>query len=336
MSPKVGVVIPAFRAESTIKAVLQSVPAWVSRVFVIDDESPDGLAGVVSAFAEGDDRVELIRHERNTGVGGAVLSGYRKAYEAGVEIIVKMDADGQMDPLYLPALIAPISGRKADYCKGNRFLHVRQLRSMPALRRMGNMILSFITKAASGYWKVFDPTNGYTAINSALIPLLDTERIDKRYFFESSLLIELGMLKAVVKDVSIPARYGKEKSSLSELHSAFDFTPKLVAGFCRRIWQQYFLRDFNAVSVFLFFGSFLTLAGLIWGIAKWIINAAQGIVTTAGTVMLAVVPLITGIQLLIQAVVIDIQNAPSEPISPLINRVDDLPASISGSRYEQP
>ena len=159
-----------------------------------------------------------------------MLTGYAEAHRLGAEIVVKMDGDGQMDPAQLPALIAPIVRGEADYAKGNRYLHARQLRSMPLLRRLGNLGLSFLTKLASGYWNIFDPTNGYTAIHAALIPLLNKEDIGRRYFFESSMLLELSLLRAVVRDVYIPARYGDETSHLSILKTLRQFPPALAEG----------------------------------------------------------------------------------------------------------
>src|SRR5437667_7377058 len=215
--PVIAVVIPAYKAAGHIEAVLAGIPPLVRHVVVVDDASPDETRKIVERSP--DPRVRLVVHERNQGVGGAVLTGYDAAIAAGAEIIVKMDADDQMDPAYLWTLVLPIVRGEADYTKGNRFLHSRELDSMPVLRRIGNAGLSFLTKAASGYWNVFDPTNGYTAIHASVVGLLDRERIDRRYFFESSMFLELSLHRAVVCDVYIPARYGNETRSLYDSHS---------------------------------------------------------------------------------------------------------------------
>ena len=309
---KIAVIIPAFRAAAHIEQVLSKIPDFVSTIVVIDDCSPDNTAVITQELACLDPRIKIIAHPVNKGVGGAVLSGYEAAYKLGADIIVKMDSDDQMDPAYIETLIAPITTNKADYVKGNRFLQERALKRMPAMRRIGNLGLSFLTKLASGYWNIFDPTNGYTALRASVVPLINPERIDQRYFFESSMLIELGLLRAVVKDVSIPARYGNEESSLSEWKSMLEFPPKLFKGLMRRFVYLYFIRDFTSVSVFFLAGMIFTLFGLIWGIWHWIVSLQTGIVASTGTVMLAALPLIVGVQLLLQSIVLDIQNTPSE------------------------
>ena len=309
--PAVAVVIPAYRAARTIENVIAGVPSFVRHIVVVDDGSPDETADVVRRAS--DPRVELVKHERNVGVGGAVMTGYERAAALGAEIVTKMDADGQMDPDYLLQLITPIVLGEADYTKGNRFLHERELRAMPGRRRFGNSGLSFMTKLASGYWSVFDPTNGYTAIHASLVPLLATATVAKRFFFESSMLLNLSLLRAVVRDVYIPARYGAG-SHLSESRAAVQFPFQLFRGFLRRLRLQYFVRDFTAVSLYIVFGLVLTLFGTVWGLWHFLISAQSGVVATTGTVMIAVLPLIVGVQLLLQAVTLDIQSAPTMPL----------------------
>ena len=309
--PAVAVVIPAYRAARTIENVIAGVPSFVRHIVVVDDGSPDETADVVRRA--GDPRVELVSHETNQGVGGAVMTAYQRAVQLGAEIIAKMDADGQMDPDYLLQLITPIVLGEADYTKGNRFLHERELRAMPGRRRFGNSGLSFMTKLASGYWSVFDPTNGYTAIHASLVPLLATASVAKRFFFESSMLLNLSLLRAVVRDVYIPARYGAG-SHLSESRAAVQFPFQLFRGFLRRLRLQYFVRDFTAVSLYIVFGLVLTLFGTVWGLWHFLISAQSGVVATTGTVMIAVLPLIVGVQLLLQAVTLDIQSAPTMPL----------------------
>ncbi len=307
---QVAVVIPAYRAAAQIAGVLRGIPDFVNCIVVVEDCSPDDTAAVVEAESRRDPRIRLLRHTENQGVGGAVLAGYAEARRLGAEIVVKMDSDGQMDPAHLPALIAPIVRGEADYTKGNRYLHARQLRSMPLPRRIGNLGLSFLTKLASGYWNIFDPTNGYTAIHASLIPLLNHEDIGRRYFFESSMLLELSLLRAVVRDVYIPARYGDETSNLSIAKTLRQFPPALARGFCRRAWIQYFVRDFSIASLYAIAGLALLLSGGVFGATHWLSSAHDGVATPTGTVMLAVLPVLLGIQLLLQAVSLDIQNQP--------------------------
>lgn len=324
--PCIAVVIPAYKAEKLITKTISRIPPFVSQIIVVNDCSPDHTAELVQA--SDDARVFLISHETNQGVGDAVLTGYRKAMELGAKIIVKMDSDDQMDPAYLIPLLAPILMGQADYTKGNRFLHANELKAMPLIRRIGNAGLSFLTKAASGYWKIFDPTNGYTAIHASVIPMLDKAKIHPRYFFESSMLIELGMHRAVIRDVYIPARYGNEPSYLSVWKTLIDFPPRLLIGFLRRFMVQYFIRDFGIVSVLFLTGLVLSTFGLFYGGYHWYISAVSGTAAPTGTIMVATLPLILGFQLLIQALIADIQSIPQEPIHNQLDALERLNQSL--------
>ena len=319
--PSIAVVIPAYRAAPYIAAVIAAIPRLVRHVVVVDDASPDELSGVVRGLDE--PRVRLLRHDVNRGVGAAVLTGYDEAIALGAEIIVKLDADGQMDPAYLLSLVMPIIQGEADYAKGNRFLHPRELRAMPGSRRYGNAGLSFLTKLASGYWPVFDPTNGYTAIHASIVPLLDRDAIARRYFFESSMLLQLSRVRAVVTDVYIPAVYGGAVSSLSPRWALAEFPPRLLGAFVRRVFTQYFVRDFTAASLYIVFGLLLVLFGAIWGTWHYIAASQANVPATTGTVMIAVLPLILGAQLLLQAITIDIQSVPDRPIHPSLRLIEE-------------
>lgn len=311
-SVHISVVIPLYKARDQIVDVLKGIPAFVRTIVVVDDCSPDDSFERASAVK--DNRIHFVRHTQNLGVGGAVLSGYQRSIELGAEIVVKMDSDGQMDPAYLLPLITPILNGEADYTKGNRFLHSRQLKKMPALRRVGNLGLSFLTKLASGYWNIFDPSNGYTAIHASILNLLDMDSLDRRYFFETSMFLELGLLQAVVKDVYIPARYLNETSHLSEWGALINFPKRLLKGLIKRIWIQYFLRDFNLISLYLSTGTLLFGFGVVFGIYHWWNSWHLQLITSTGTVMLAVLPIILGIQFLFQAIALDIQNIPSQVV----------------------
>jgi len=306
------VVIPAYGEAARVADVVRGLPAWVDQIIVVDDASTDGTAEAAESVK--DARLLVLRHEQNQGVGGATMTGFNKACERGADVLVKMDGDGQMDPAALPALLEPIRRGEADYTKGNRFLHGRQLQQMPLRRRLGNIALSFMAKLASGYWNIFDPANGYVAIHATVWPLLDQQRLARRFFFENSLLLELGLARAVVRDVYLPARYKEKTSHLSESRAAVEFPPMLVSGFLRRVWLQYFVRDFNAVSLFLIAGSLSSGFGVLWGAYHWRASALAGRVTPTGTVMIAVLPLMLGLQLLLQALVMDVQSVPRDPI----------------------
>jgi len=313
---KICIVIPAFNAFTTLEEVVIAIPELIDSIVIIEDKSKDATLEIAELLVNTTEKVKILKDHANLGVGGSVKAGYQKGLDINADIVVKMDSDGQMDPAYLPQLLAPIISGNANYTKGNRFLHTTELKQMPFIRRLGNLGLSFMTKAATGYWNIFDPTNGYTAIDRYTLSQLDFDKISDRYFFETSMLMELYNQRAVVKDVPIPARYQGEKSSLSTFKSFFEFSSKLWKGFFQRINRQYFTSDFSVVSLFIFFGLLLFSFGLIWGIWHWVISIQTQVAATTGTVMLAVVPFIVGFQFLIQALVLDIGNVPKEVINP--------------------
>jgi dolichol-phosphate mannosyltransferase len=310
----VAVVVPAFRVAGKVGQVVRGLPPYVRHVIVVDDASPDEAAAEVRPLCS--QRVRLVRHARNQGVGGAMLTGYAVALALGAEVVVKMDGDDQMDPAFLPTLLLPIARGEADYTKGNRFLHAYALGSMPFARRVGNFGLTFLTKLATGYWNIFDPNNGYTAIHARVLRLLDTDRIARRYFFETSMLLELRRVQAVVADAPIPARYGDEVSSLSLRRVLLDFPPQLLRGLLRRLGYQYFLHDFTAGSLLLLLSAPLLLFGALWGAAQWYRSFATGVPATTGTVLLAVLPIILGVQFLAQALTLDIGSVPQRSLHP--------------------
>jgi len=319
LDPRVGqfaiaIAIPAFRAEATIGAVLDDIPDAVRHVVVVDDASPDQTGAIVARRAETDPRITLIRHQRNLGVGGAMVTAFRKCLELNAQLIVKIDADGQMDMAHLPALLRPLIEGRADYTKGNRFHDGRALRSMPALRRVGNMVLSFLAKAATGYWHSFDPTNGYLAIRREVLTELPLDRIDQSYFFEQSMLSRLYLLGAVVKDVPMPARYGNETSNLSMRNVLTRFPGRLVTTLLRRVLLKNFLYDFTMESVYLMAGVPFVLCGGIYGAANWFAYHSAGVNAPTGTVVIPSVLIILGFQMLLQAVDIDMKSTPREPL----------------------
>jgi glycosyltransferase involved in cell wall biosynthesis len=301
--------------EREIEAVLCDVPAYIRHIIVVDDGSPDRTADVVLHVAERDPRIMLLRHERNEGVGGAMTTGFRKALELGAQVVAKVDGDGQMDIGRLPDLLSPLITGKADYTKGNRFRDFAALRQMPLIRRVGNMGLAFLTKAATGYWNLFDPTNGFFAIRTEVLAQLPLDRIDKTYFFETSMLANLYLLGAVVQDVPMPARYKGEFSSLVVHRVLFEFPPKLLATIVRRAILKNFLYDFSMVSVYLITGVPLLLFGLIFGAIKWVHYASLGIPAPTGTVILPTLCVLLGIQLLLSATESDLRSVPRQPLT---------------------
>jgi dolichol-phosphate mannosyltransferase len=311
----IAAVIPSYCVERDIKSVLGGLPSYIKHIIVVDDASPDSSSDLITAAAKKDKRITLIRHGQNQGVGGAMISGFRKALELGAQIVIKLDGDGQMDPVHIPALITPLIQGKADYVKGNRFRDFQSLQRMPFIRRIGNLGLSFLTKAATGYWNIFDPTNGYFAIRAEILAQLPLHKIDHRYFFETSMLANLYLLGALVMDVPIPARYGNESSQLSIQRALFEFPLKLIITFLRRIVLRYFIYDFSMMSLYLMVGVPLLLFGGIFGSTKWIQYASRKIPAPTGTVMLPTLSVILGIQILLSAIEIDMNSTPRQALS---------------------
>jgi len=316
---RIAAVIPAYRVEREIESVLSGLPSYIKHIIVVDDASPDHTSDLVAPLVKRDRRLVLIRHERNQGVGGAMVSGFRKALELGVQIVVKIDGDGQMDVSNLPALLLPLIQGKADYVKGNRFQDFAALRQMPPVRRIGNMGLGFLSKAATGYWNLFDPTNGFLAIRAETLAQLPLDQIDRTYYFETSMLANLYLLGAVVKDIPIPARYKGEVSSLAIHRVLFEFPFKLFSTLLRRILLKSFIYDFSMASIYILTGLPLLLFGMIFGSIKWIQYAQLGIAAPTGTVILPTLSVLLGIQFLLSAIEIDLRSVPQGPLSQPLN-----------------
>lgn len=322
---KIHVVVPCYRARRHILDVLSAVPGLVTAIHVVDDACPEQTGLYVQANCN-DPRVHVHFNDGNLGVGGAVLRGYEEAMARGAEIIVKIDGDGQMDPALVSSFVAPILRGAADYTKGNRFFDLANIHRMPALRILGNAVLSFMAKLSTGYWDIFDPTNGYTAIHADVARRLPTKKISQRYFFESDLLFRLNTLRAVVIDIPMDARYGDEVSNLRISKVTLDFLLKHVRNFFKRIFYNFFLRDLSVASFELVAGCVLMLGGTIYGVCNWIESARTGEPTAAGTVMLAALPLIIGLQFLLGFLNYDISSVPRRPIHVLKDRESVEPA----------
>lgn len=311
--PTIAVVIPSYRVTRHILGVIAGIGPEVARIYVVDDKCPDASGAYVREHCR-DPRVTVLEHAVNQGVGGAVMSGYRAAIDDGAHVIVKIDGDGQMDAALIPTFVAPILAGEADYTKGNRFFNLERLGAMPPVRLFGNAMLSFMTKLSSGYWDLFDPTNGYTAIHADAARYLPFDKISRRYFFESDMLFRLNTLGAVAVDVPMDAVYGDEVSNLKVSQVITEFATKNVRNFFKRLFYNYYLRNLSVASLELPAGILLTLFGTVYGIASWIASAQSDVATPAGTVMLAALPVITGVQLILAFLNYDIASVPRRPL----------------------
>jgi len=313
-NPKIAVVIPCFRVKGHILSVIAGIGSEVSLIVVVDDACPEQSGKLVEQQYR-DPRVVVEFLPKNLGVGGAVLAGYRRAIACGAGVVVKIDGDGQMNPDLISQFVAPIISGEADYTKGNRFFDLESLQSMPVMRLIGNAGLSFISKLSSGYWRVMDPTNGFTAIDARVAAMLPHKKIASRYFFESDMLFRLNTLQAVIVDIPMDAVYGDEQSSLRIKRVLFEFPLQHAVRFFKRIFYSYFLRDFNAASVELMAGLILTVSGTVFGLSNWAHYSALQITAPTGTVLLATVQVIVGVQLLLSWITFDLNAAPLRPIA---------------------
>lgn len=315
----VAVVIPCYRVSRQILGVIERMGPRVDGIYVVDDHCPEGSGKLVQATCR-DPRVRVLFSPHNEGVGGATLRGCRAALEDGADIVVKIDGDGQMDPALIPTLIGPIEEARADYTKGNRFYNPDDLLSMPRIRLLGNAALSFMAKASTGYWQMFDPTNGFVAIDTRVLRLLPVNKLARRYFWESDILFRLGLVRAVVMDIPMPAVYGDETSGLKVPNVILPFFWGHLRNFAKRVFYNYFLRDFSLASVEMLLGTLLFVFGALYGSVEWWRSIHTGEVASAGTVMLAGLPIMVGVQLLLSALNYDMANS---PITPRISLMDD-------------
>lgn len=333
VSAAVAVVIPSYKVTFHILGVLAAIGPEVQRIYVVDDCCPEGSGDFVAQHCT-DPRVKVLRHSVNQGVGGAVMTGYRAAIDDLMDIIVKVDGDGQMNPALIGEFVRPIAQNQADYTKGNRFFDLEAVRAMPAIRLFGNAVLSFMTKLSSGYWHLFDPTNGYTAIHANVARHLPLHKISQRYFFETDMLFRLNTLKAVVIDIPMAAHYANEVSNLKIRQIAGEFLFKHARNFLKRLFYNYYLRDLSLGSIQLPLGLLLLLFGVVFGGYHWFDSLSSQQPATSGTVMLSALPILLGLQLLLAFLGQDMASVSTRPVaqSLLHQRIqaDPAPGTPSG------
>jgi len=310
---EIAVVIPCYKVRQHILGVIESIGPEVSSIFVVDDCCPEASGDYVQEHCN-DTRVVVLRHVENQGVGGAVMTGYQAAIDANVDVIVKIDGDGQMDPGLLLNFVEPILNGEADYTKGNRFYDLEKITAMPKMRLFGNAALSFLTKLSSGYWTLFDPTNGYTAIHRDVARHLPFNKISRRYFFETDILFRLNTLRAVAIDIPMDAKYGDEVSNLKISKIIGEFAAKHMRNFAKRIFYNYYLRDMSLASIEMPIGVLMMVFGILFGGYHWLGAAYSGSSAPVGTVMLSALPIIIGLQLVLAFLAYDINSAPVQVI----------------------
>ncbi|CAB5692460.1 N-glycosyltransferase [Delftia tsuruhatensis] len=324
---KISVAIPCYKVTQHVMGVIENIPECVTSIYAVDDCCPDGSGNWILQNCT-DPRVKVLFHSENQGVGGAVSTAYQEAIKDGMDIVVKIDGDGQMDPKLLPLFIRPILQKRADYTKGNRFFRLESVQSMPKIRLFGNTVLSFLTKISCGYWNIMDPSNGYTAIHTSVLRELPIDKLEKRYFFETDMLFRLNTIRAVVKDIPMDAIYADEESNLKIGKILPEFLRKHAIRIGKRYFYNYLLRDFNVGTVYSIVGLLLLIFGIIFGGIHWISSSLHHLPASSGTVMLAGLPVLIGIQFLIAFLHYDVSSTPQEPLSVILSDTESPEKTI--------
>jgi glycosyltransferase involved in cell wall biosynthesis len=302
---RVAVVVPAYDEERLVVAVIGGIPELVDRIYVVDDGSRDGTAD--AARAAGDPRVEVLAHERNEGVGAAIVTGYRRVLEDGIDVAVVMAGDNQMDPAELEGLVGPVARGEVEYAKANRLVSGEAWKVIPRTRYLGNAVLSLLTKIASGYWHVADSQAGYTALSREAIQRLDLDRVYTRYGFPNDVLVHLNVQNARVRDIPSRPIYDVGETSGIKLRSVVPrISWLLLKGFWWRMGQKYVIRDFHPLVFFYFFGVLMTAAGFVLGLVELILRIGGNAITPA-TIVLVAVLLIAGLQMTLFAMWFDME-----------------------------
>jgi glycosyltransferase involved in cell wall biosynthesis len=304
----VGVVVPAHNEELLLPETLAGIPSFVDRVYVVDDASTDGTAGRAHAAAAGDPRVVVIVHERNAGVGAAIVTGYRRAISDRIDVTCVMAADGQMEPDDLVHLVTPVARGEVNYAKANRLFTGQAWRLIPHTRYLGNAVLSFLTKIASGYWHVADSQSGYAAIELATLQRLELDRLYPRYGFPNDMLVHLNVWNARVRDVPSRPIYGiGEESGIRLRRVVPAISWLLLKRFFWRLREKYVIRDFHPLVLFYALGIVMTIVGFALGVLEVVLRLTGEQITAASIVLVALL-LISGTQFVLFAMWFDMES----------------------------
>jgi glycosyltransferase involved in cell wall biosynthesis len=304
----IAVVVPAYNEELLISDTLSSIPAFVDKIYTVNDASLDRTQEIIEKNAARDPRVVPILHEKNLGVGASIVTGYKRALADSISIAVVIAGDNQMDPALIPSFIDPVIENKADYAKGNRLLSPEYRKGMSSWRFFGNTILTFMTKFSSGYWKLMDPQNGYTAISRRALERLNLDSIYPRYGYCNDLLVKLNVFGFRVMDVEMPSRYGRETSKIKYGSYIGKVSWLLLRDFFYRLRMKYIILSFHPLVIFYLFGLAMTFAGLVAGLyTVYFVLVDHGPLFIRGVLSLLIFAL--GMQFLSFALMFDIQES---------------------------
>lgn len=316
---KISVVIPCFKVKKHIKKVIESIPSFVDYIIVVDDSCPEKTGKFVESLNI--KKTYVLYNKKNLGVGGATINGVKKSFLKKSDVIIKIDGDGQMDPSLMISFIDPIIDNIADYSKGNRFFSYEMFKNMPRVRMFGNLVLTLVTKFSTGYWKISDPTNGYFALNANLIPFLNLDKVNNRFFFESDLLFRLNTLNAVVLDIPIYSTYGDEESNLSIRKVLLPFLFFNIRNFVKRIAYNYYIKNINICSItipIMIIQLFFSFFYMIFLYNDFILNDLP---TPIGSLMILFFNTLVAIIFLLFFFSHDMSNQPSYPVSNFLSLI---------------
>lgn len=302
----IGVTVPAYNEAKLIEKTITTIPKFVDHIIVINDCSTDNTLSIVNKLAKKDNRIFVIDNKENHGIGYSLTHGLKKASELGCDRVAVMAGDAQMDPQQLEPMLNTMENKGLDFIKGNRFMHFEALKDMPKYRRFGNIIVTIMTKFATGYYSIFDTQNGYVIYTKDVIDRMPWHIIGDRYEFENTILVGLSIINAKIGDYPMPAVYGEEKSTIKLFSTTMRVINVLFKGFWQRMYYKYILYGFHPIALFLFSGLLLLLGGVIGSIVLLCDRIFTDTSPTSGTVMLAILPLILGLQLLLTAFVMDV------------------------------
>jgi len=310
MNKKIAAIMPTFKTEETALNVANTLLDFVDMVICVDDKCPLNTGKIIERGRKDDKRIIVLYHDENKGVGGATKTGIKYALDLDFEIIIKIDSDGQMSPNDIPRLIEPLLSGQCGLAKGNRFTDNEVLTNMPIIRLLGNIFLSFLTKLSTGYWELFDPTNGFIAMNHKTAKLIKLDKVDDRFFFESDILFRCSLSDVVIFDIPIEANYKNEVSSLNPIKQVLPFLIKHIRCTFKRILYHYFVRDFNPGSISLILGMFSGIIGIYIGSSRFMITKITGATTPFGIQVLFLTCILISNQLLISFIFYDATQRP--------------------------
>lgn len=305
---RVAAILPCYNEEKLIGKTIETMPKFVDHIIAVDDKSTDKTWKVIQAIAKKNKKVIPVHSEVNQGIGGAYISGFKEALDKKADLIFTMAGDAQCNQDFMPNMIDTLLDNNLDYVKANRFVHLEELKQMPTFRRVGNTIITILTKFSSGYYSIFDSQNGYGVFTRKALEKLPLSHIGRRYDYENTLLIALSIMGAKIKDEPVPAIYGDEVSTIPVFKTTLRALKVVWLGFWKRMYNKYILINFHPIALFLLSGILLFLIGLGFGVFLAADRILFGTSPSTGTVMLSVLPIILGFQLLLTAITMDMNN----------------------------